>query len=146
MENSPVGPIARNTDLTVESLPSETVVYDHQRNCIHCLNQSTSFIWQRCDGQTTIEGMAARLPEAGLPADPDIVRRALKQLNRAHLLTDQSGFFESDLPSRRKLVSRLGLATGSAALLLPAIKSIAAPTAAKAKSGEPPKTKKKNDD
>ena len=142
MEYSPVGPIARKTELTVENLPSETVVYDHQSHCVHCLNQSTSLIWQQCDGQTTIEDMAARLSEAGLPPDLEIVKRALKHLNRAHLLTDQPAFVVSDLPSRRNLISRLGLAAGAAGILLPTIKSKAAPSAAQAKSGDqPPKYK-----
>ena len=146
MENSPVGPVARKTDLTIESLPSETVVYDHQRHRIHCLNQSTSFIWQRCDGKATIDDIATQLPGAGLPADPDIVRSALKHLNRAHLLTDRPAFLEIDLPTRRQLVTRLGLAAGSAATLLPVITSVASPTPARAKSGEPPKKKKKKHD
>src|SRR6185437_470263 len=141
MENLPIGPIARKTDLTVEDLPSETVVYDHKRHRIHCLNRSTSFIWQRCDGRTRIEDMAAHLPEAGLPADLDIVRRALKALDRAHLLDQSPAFLQSDLPSRRQLVQRLGLAAGSAAALLPAIASAVAPTPAMVKSGDKDKDK-----
>lgn len=136
MENSAAQPLARKADLTIEYLPSEVVVYDHKRNRIHCLNQSTSFIWRSCDGRTSIGDMTATLPKIGLPADPDIVRRALKDLARTHLLTNEREYANSDLPSRRTLVRRLGLAAGSAATLLPAIRSIVAPTPAIAKSGD----------
>jgi hypothetical protein len=136
LKNTTNGPLARKADLTIEDLPPEIIVYDHKRNRIHCLNPSTSFIWQRCDGRTTIEDIAAGLPEIGLPADLDIVRRALKDLARTHLLADDQAFANSSLPSRRMLVRRLGLAAGSAATLLPAIRSIVAPTPAMAKSGD----------
>lgn len=136
MGNTTTGPLAQKTDLTIENLGSEMIVYDHKRKRIHSLNRSTSFIWQRCDGRTKIEDIAADLPEIGLPADLDIVRRALKQLARTHLLSNESAFTDSSLPSRRTLVRRLGLAAGSAATLLPAIRSIVAPTPAMAKSGD----------
>lgn len=136
MENSTIGPLARKADLTVEDLLSEMVVYDHKRNRIHCLNQSTSFIWRRCDGCTKIEEIAAGLPEIGLPANSDIVRRALRGLARTHLLVDEPALYNATLPSRRTLVRRLGLAAGSAVTLLPAIRSIVAPTPAMAKSGD----------
>jgi hypothetical protein len=149
MERSPLGPLARKEELTIEDLPSETVVYDRTRNRMHCLNRSTSFIWRRCDGNTKIEEIAAHLPEVGLPADPDVVRRALKALNRAHLLAGGTASFNAALPSRRQLVQRLGLAAGSAAALLPAITSAAAPTPATAKSKDghdkKPKKPKKDD-
>lgn len=136
MENSTIGPLARKADLTIEDLPSEVVVYDHKRNRIHCLNQSTSFIWKLCDGRRKAEDIAAHLPEIGLPADLDIVRRALKQLARTHLLADEAASTSFPLPSRRALVRRLGSTAGSAVALLPAIRSIVAPTPAMARSGD----------
>jgi hypothetical protein len=136
VSDSLLRPVARKTDLTIEELPLETVVYDHKRNRMHCLNQSTSLIWQRCDGQAKIEDLAALLPEVGLPSDSDIVRQALKALDLAHLLEGDPGFATSELPSRRQLVQRLGLATGTAAAVLPVIASAIAPTPAMAKSGD----------
>ena len=66
MENSSIGPVTRTMNLTLETLGSETVVYDHERHRVHCLNESTSFIWRECDGRTQIEEIAIRLPEMGL--------------------------------------------------------------------------------
>ncbi|HEY7306066.1 MAG TPA: PqqD family protein [Bryobacteraceae bacterium] len=151
MKKSPLGPLARKEDLTIEDLPSETVVYDRTRNRMHCLNRSTSFIWKRCNGDTKVEEIAAQLPEVGLPADLDLVRRALKALDRAHLLAGGPASFDAALPSRRQLVQRLGLAAGTAAALLPAITSAVAPTPAMAKSKDDhdkpkkPKKAKKSD-
>jgi Coenzyme PQQ synthesis protein D (PqqD) len=146
MENSSLGPVTRKADLTIEDLPAELVVYDRQRNRMHCLNRSTSFIWRLCDGHTTVEQIATRLPQVDLPADLDIVRRALKALEQAHLLVGKPQFAESGLPTRRQLAHRLGLAAGSAAALLPAIASATAPTPATAKSGDQDKSKDKDKD
>jgi len=143
MENSSLRPVARQANLTIEELPTELVVYDHLRNSMHCLNRSTSFVWRLCDGQTTIEQIGARLPEVDLPAHLDIVRQALKTLDKAHLLVGKPQFAESGLPTRRQLVHRLGLAAGSAAALLPAIASATAPTPTMAKSGDKDKKPKK---
>ena len=136
METLPIRPVARQKDLIVEKLASESVVYDQKRHRMHCLNGSTSLIWQACDGQTTIEDIAARLPTVGLPADVDIVKRALQDLDLAHLLVSRPAFLESGLPSRRSLVHKLGLAAGLAATLLPAITTAVAPTPAMALSDD----------
>ena len=150
MDGSRIGPIACKENVIIEALASETLVYDNERHRVHYLNQSTSFIWQQCDGQTKIEDIASRLPEIGLPADLDIVRSALKDLSSARLVTNPPSILQSELPSRRMLVQKLGLAAGSAATLLPAITSILAPTPARAKSKDrdhSPKHKKhKNKD
>jgi hypothetical protein len=152
MQYSRIRPLARKSDLTVEDFPAEMVVYDHKRHRIHCLNRSTSFIWQRCDGRTEMEEIASHLPKAGLPADTEIVRQALKALDRAHLLEGEPVFFDLGLPSRRQLVKRLGLTAASSAALLPAITSAVAPTPVMAASADrhgnvqppppPPKPKK----
>lgn len=133
VNHSPICPIARKADLNIEELPSEMIVYDRLRNRMHCLNRSTAFIWRHCDGQTRLEHIAALLPEVDLPADLDVVRRALKDLERVHLLEGGLAFAESELPSRRTLVQRFGLA---AAAVLPVITSAVAPTPVMAKSGD----------
>ena len=124
------GPLARNSELTVEHLPTETIVYDHQRHRVHCLNQTLAFVWQQCDGHTSIQEMAARLPEAlNLPADQDIILVALRQLNKIRLLTGELPDLDSSgLPSRRELVQRLATLGTTMAALVPAATTIVAPT------------------
>jgi hypothetical protein len=124
------GPLARNKELTVEHLLTETVVYDHQRHRVHCLNQTLAFVWQQCDGHTSVQEMAARLPDAlNLPADYDIILVALRKLKKIHLLTgDLPDLASNGLPSRRELVQRLAAFGTAAAALIPAATTIVAPT------------------
>ena len=123
-------PLARSSELTVEHLLTETIVYDHQRHRVHCLNQTLAFVWQQCDGHTSVQEMAARLPDAlNLPADQDIILVALRQLNKIHLLTGELPDHGSNgLPSRRELVQRLAALGTTAAALIPAVTTIVAPT------------------
>ncbi|HSU33587.1 MAG TPA: PqqD family protein [Bryobacteraceae bacterium] len=132
------GPLARDTKLTVEQLSSETVIYDHRRHRVHCLNHTVAFIFEQCDGHTTIQEIADRLPGAlNLPSDPDIVLVALRKLNRIHLLGGElSGLDSTELPSRRELVQRFAALGATATALLPVVTSIVAPTPAMAASGD----------
>jgi hypothetical protein len=130
MRPSVTGPIARNSELTVEHLSTETIVYDHKRHRIHCLNPTLAFVWQQCDGHTSVQEIAERLPDAvNLPADHDIVWVALRRLTKIHLLTGElPDFASNELPSRRELVQRLAALGTAAAALIPAATSIVAPT------------------
>jgi hypothetical protein len=48
-------PKSLNRDqLVVEELGTELMIYDQKRNRAFCLNQKAAFVWQRCDGKTTI--------------------------------------------------------------------------------------------
>lgn len=133
-----IGPLARDTKLTVEHLSSETVIYDHRRHRVHCLNHAVAFVFEQCDGYTTIQEMAERLPDAlNLPSDPDIVLVALRKLNRIHLLGGELSDLDSkELPSRRELVQRFAALGATATALLPVVTSIVAPTPAMAASGD----------
>ena len=133
--SSTTRPLARNTELTVEHLSSEIIIYDHQRHRVHCLNETLAFVWEHCDGQTTIEEMAESLPGVGnLPADQDIIRTALRQLDKVHLLAaDLPGLTSIHVPSRREMARKCAR-LGFAAALLPAVTSIIAPTPSMAAS------------
>lgn len=129
------GPLARDTELTKERLFSETIIYDHQRHRVHCLNRVLAFVLEQCDGHTPVHVMAERLLDAmNLPPDQDIILLALRQLKRIHLLTGEIPELSSkDLPSRRELGRRLAYWGG---VMLPAVASIAAPTPAMAQSAD----------
>src|SRR6266545_1209147 len=96
-------PLARTTELIIEELGSETIVYDTTRHRAHCLNQTAAFIWRQCDGETTLEEVAHRLSTmTGLPPDEDIVRLALRSLkNRGLLSNNPDG---TPAASRRELI------------------------------------------
>jgi hypothetical protein len=135
-------PQARKADLVVEELTSETVIYDTTSHRAHCLNKTASFIWQHCDGQTSVEELAKRLSECvGLPPDPEVVRLGLRELSDRCLLV--SGSSGGNASSRRELTGRLALLGGTAAAAIPMVSSIVAPTPAMAKSNDQHAKKKK---
>jgi hypothetical protein len=121
-------PRARTRDLVISDVDDETLVYDVERDQAHCLNHTAAFIWNRCDGKTTVREAAQALrSEFGMPVDEDIVRLALKQLERFRLIEPGR---KSPALSRRDLM----LKYAPAALALPVIISIVAPTPAQSGS------------
>lgn len=133
MEKSVAGyaPRARQEDLVIEGLGEETLVYDMRSHKAHCLNHTAALVWNRCDGTATVTEMARALEqELRVPVQAEMVWLALERLHRAQLLSDQ-------LPrpaaqpamSRRAVMKKIGL---GAAIALPLVTSILAPTTAEA--------------
>jgi len=117
-------PQARIDGLVIRELDDETLVYDTERDKAHCLNRTAALVWEQCDGKTTAREAARSLrSEFSVPVDEDIVWLAVKQLERFHLI--EPGL-KSPSVSRRDLV----LKYAPAALALPVIMSITAPTPA----------------
>ncbi len=126
-------PDARKEGLVIQELADEVLVYDLQRHKAHCLNHTAAWIWKHCDGRATVAEMARLLQaESKAPLDEGIIWLALEQLERDHLLSGRIPR-PSATPrlSRRELVGRLGLV---AAITLPLVTSIVAPTASQAGS------------
>jgi hypothetical protein len=118
-------PAARRTGLVVRELPGELVVYDLERHQAHCLNRTAAAVFQGADGNRGLDELGALLGEGFERADREAaVRLALDQLASAGLL--DPGL---QPPSRRSVLRRAGL---GAALLLPAVVSMVAPTPAEA--------------
>jgi Coenzyme PQQ synthesis protein D (PqqD) len=120
-------PLARKDQLVIQELPGELLVYDLERHKAHCLNKTAATVWKHCDGTLAIADMA-RLLESELktPVEMEVVWLALQQLDKFHLLQEQVSIPDARSGlSRRELVRRIGVA----AILLPAIISITAPTA-----------------
>jgi hypothetical protein len=132
-------PKMRKHDLIVDELPDEVLVYDVKRDRAHCLNRTAALVWERCDGHTTPAEIARRLPlefdADGLPQAEqrrreELVWLALGQLNDIDLL-EQTVTAPAEFArlSRRQMIRGLGLA---AAVAVPVITSIVAPTAVQA--------------
>ena len=128
---STVMPRARTEELVIEQLPDETLVYDLKRHKAHCLNRTSSLVWQHCDGRTTTAQVARLLEEElGLPRDREIVEFALERLRRANLLADGTHApGDAVSTSRRELVRKLAV-VGGLTMLLPVITSLKSPLAA----------------
>lgn len=132
MKSPTVLPRARRNGLVIQTLDDETLVYDLERDQAHCLNETAALVWQRCDGRTTDGRMADLLQkEFQMPVDVDLVWLAVKQLRRFRLIEDGKG---STTPARSVSRRKLLLKYAPAALALPVIMSISAPTPAQSAS------------
>lgn len=126
-------PRARKDDLIVKEMPDEVLVYDLTRDKAHCLNCTAALVWSYCDGRTSVAKIAGRLgKELNTSVDERVVWLALNQLSKNHLLEEQI----VPIPplagiNRRQMIRALGVA---AAVAVPVVTSIVAPTPAQAQS------------
>ena len=133
-------PEARKEGLVVQELSDEVLVYDRTRNKAHCLNSTAALVWGYCDGKTSVPQIARAIEsKINEPVAEDIVWLGVEQLDKNHLLRERAQFpeYKAGL-SRREVMKRVGLA---AAITLPVVTSIIAPTATQAAnciaSGQP---------
>lgn len=145
---SKIFPKARTEGLIVEDLDDEVLVYDMDRDRAHCLNSTAALVWKLCNGrrgasdiagelQRTIQPPDKKNSRRGIKAQPaegteELVWLALDQLSRDHLL-DKETFTAARVPliSRREAIRRVGI---GAAIAIPIVASITAPTAVQAGS------------
>jgi hypothetical protein len=160
-------PRARADGLIVKELTDEVLVYDIQRDKAHCLNLTAAAVWKQCDGRATIPESARRLEvsfkkgqetegsrqrveegtsqtvgedlvdESGT-IDEQVVWLALAQLRRSDLLeepVDSAQWPQTIMGmSRREAIRRIGI---GAAIALPIVATITAPTPAQAGTCRP---------
>jgi hypothetical protein len=132
MRNADLLPCSRTDNLVIRELDDETLVYSTERHEAHCLNQTVALVWKHCDGKTTATQAAGSLQRhLEVAVDADLIWLAVKQLERFDLV-EKTG--KSSRVSRRKLLFKYA----PAALALPAIMSITAPTPAQTASCTPP--------
>jgi len=108
-----MNPLARKSDIFVENLPEEVVLYDKTNNKMHCLGKTAAAVWENCDGTRSVDDLA-QIVEAkfGAPADRKVVLLALEELENADLLEAGSGIVaNTDLPSHREAVGKIALAS-----------------------------------
>lgn len=133
-------PLARKTNVYVEHLLNEVIVYDKTNHQAHSLNSTVFEVWKNADGTKTVDDLAGILSEKfRLPSSGDLVVLALEDLKRANLVEDDSKLASAELPSRREIGRKLAIA-GVSASLLPFVASIVAPTPAMARSSATPYT------
>ncbi len=129
-------PHARTEELIVRQIATDTLVYDKTQHKALCLNESAAFLWQHCDGKTPARVLADKLgTHFNTPASEEVVHLGLTQLSREGLLRDCLEMPREATAagmSRRTMLRRTGVA---AAVTLPLITAIIAPTAAHAATG-----------
>lgn len=127
-------PRARVEGVVVRELAEEVLVYDLDTHKAVCLNTTAAAVWRLCDGRRTAADIRRALEKSsGGPVPEELVWLALEQLGRDCLLDARLPARPAALAglSRREMIRRVGLA---AAITLPAVASIVAPTAADAAS------------
>ena len=124
-------PTSRRSGLLIDQIGDETIVYDQLRQEAHALNRLASIVWKHSDGTRSVQELAIIVgAELVTNANASIVEYALDKLATAHLLEDET-------LTRRDAVRRMTYAS-AAAVALPAVLSIAAPTPAMAASSTRP--------
>ena len=133
-------PRRRTDQLIAEDIRGECVIYDERQKKAHHLNATLAWIWHRCDGNTSLEAMAAAFERQFDVVDGlDIVTPAVKQLEACELLEAPIDLPELATGATPEISRRAAVAGGS--ILLPALVSMIAPTPAAAKS-QPEHTEK----
>ena len=131
----PTHPRARTSQLLIEQLEGELLVYDLAADRAHRLNETAAAIFRHADGSRSVEDLVEVLSgQVGVLADEDLVLITLDGLAAASLVEDYEPRATKDARlSRRRFIARAG-AVGAAATVLPVVHSIIAPTAAQAQT------------
>ena len=131
MNREQLSPEARKEGLVIHKLGEEVLVYDLNRHKAHCLNKTAALVWERCDGKTSVAQLVQQLEtELKTRVDREVVWLAVDQLDKSRLLQSRIAPDANRISlSRRELIKRAGL---GAAIALPVVSSIIAPTAAQA--------------
>jgi hypothetical protein len=120
-------PLARSADIVVQSIGKEILIYDLITHKAYNLNETSSIVYQACDGKTSFDELRRKHSFTD-----DLIFLALDQLKEDNLVETDSSFVSPFTGmSRREAIRRVGLAS---MIALPVISSLVAPTAAMAQS------------
>jgi len=131
--NNQYAPVARRNGLVVKKIDNETLVYDTNRQAVHCLNQNAALIWEHCDGNRSVDELSCLFDSsADLSRNQkqQIIWIALKELSKSRLL--EAPIEESNATkglSRRQMIKVAGI---TAIVAIPIVSRMVAPTAAQA--------------
>lgn len=127
-------PIARKENIVVQDTANETLVYDLNTDKALVLNETSSFIWNLCDGKHDISQIQKQVSKQfNQPASEDFIWFAIDQLNKDKLLKNGTDFPNRFAGlNRRQIIKQVGLGT---MIAMPLIVSLVAPTSLTAQSG-----------
>lgn len=126
-------PLSRKTDIVVQELDGEVLIYDLVKNKAFCLNETSALVWDLCDGTKSVTEISQSVgKKLNSPANEDIVWLAIDQLKKEKLIENNTELvspFEG--MTRRAVIKQVGLGT---MIALPFVASIMAPKAVHAQS------------
>lgn len=119
-------PLGKRENLVVQEFDDEVLVYDLVENKAFCLNQTSSLVWQLCDGKTSVTKISQKITEKlKTPANEDLVWFAIEQLKKENLIENISSLTNPFVgSSRREIIRKVAL---SSMIALPIISTVIAP-------------------
>lgn len=126
-------PISLKSNVLVQELEKELLLYDLERNKAFCLNETSLIIWNLCDGQNTVEDIRRQVSlQLKTQVPEEIIWLALHDLKNEKLLSNSQEFkINFNGLTRREVIKKIGFTTIAA---LPLISTVISPTAAAAQS------------
>lgn len=121
-------PPARTSDIVVQDLGKEILVYDLVINKAFCLNETTSIVFRYCDNKSDIHDVKLLLKDF----TDEVIFLALDLLKENNLLQNPDYKIPLEDVSRRELIKKVGLMS---LVALPMISTVIAPTSTMAASG-----------
>ena len=119
-------PKVKTTDIVVQELESEMLVYDLENDKAHHLNETVAFVWKCCNGKTSTKEIASLVAKRlDTKIDQDFVMLALDELQKANLLGTESESDDIDLTRRKVLFKYAPIAAA-----FPVVMSLVAPASA----------------
>jgi hypothetical protein len=79
----------RRSRVRARAIEEETVILDCQRNLVHQLNETASYVWDRCDGEHSVAAIASDLVQAfdvALDTATKDVAHVVRQLDEVGLV------------------------------------------------------------
>jgi len=128
-----IAPKARKENLVVQESDGEVLIYDLNTNKACCLNETSSLVWQLCDGDKSVSEISESISrKLNSPANEDFVWLALDQLKKENLIENKDEVVvDFNGLSRREVIKKVGLAS---IVALPLVSSLVAPMAINATS------------
>lgn len=127
-------PICRKSNIVVQNLKDELLIYDLKINKAYCLNETSALAWQLSDGTNSVSKISNLMSrKLKILVSEDLVWLALNELRKDDLLENGEEFSNHfGGLTRREVIRKVGFAS---MVVLPIISSLVAPSAAMAQSG-----------
>jgi hypothetical protein len=111
-------PLSRNTNIVVQDLGKELLVYDLLTHKVYNLNETSKIVFNACDGKTSFDELKRKYKFTD-----ELIYFALDELRREKLIeTEYQSLFKGT--SRREIIKKVSLMSMAA---LPIISSLTAP-------------------
>jgi hypothetical protein len=117
-------PKARSSELVIQTVGDETLVYDLNSNEAHCLNETAALVWSKCNGRLSIDDISKSFDEQNdRSTAAHLAQLAISQLSERGLLSEPAPEILFGI-NRRQMLRRIGAAS---VIAVPLIASIVAP-------------------